>query len=170
MRRVYTVKIESKQSLKISDFVQMLTAFIFHMGYNLDVPLIEIRSLEEFEPSRISRLRRTRIEDLQPPRRKYISDLVYHYQRALSTDLPVLQFLSFYHIMEYFYDSVYNEDLLNSVRKKITDTGFSYKRDKDLKDLIEIIKRKLKFKEDTFAIREDEALELTLKNLWSWIV
>nr|MDO8081698.1 hypothetical protein [Candidatus Freyarchaeota archaeon] len=164
MPRLLTVKIRSQKSLDINHLTKLVNAFTFHIGYNLNISIIEVRFLDDFVRSeRISRLRRTRIEDLEPPRRIYTSDLVYYYKMAISTDSPISQYISFYHVAEHFFEAVYNEELLNLVKDKITSPDFSYKRKKDLKDLVSLIEKKLKFKEDNITYNEQEALYLTLK-------
>ena len=39
-------------------------------------------------------------------------------------------YISFYHIIEYYFDEVYQKKLLDDMREKITSPDFSYKNDK----------------------------------------
>ena len=124
-----------------------------------------MKSIDEFiSPIRIGFIRRANSEDIEPPRRQYINDLIYHYQKGISSESIDHQYLSFYHVFEHFFDNVYNEDLITRVRGEITKPGFSYKRNKDIEYLVKIIQIRVKLRNDEFQISsEQDALELTLK-------
>ena len=53
---------------------------------------------------------------------------------ALVSESPYLEYLSYYHVVEYFFDSIIDEDIIKKVKNKITMPDFSYKRDKDIKE------------------------------------
>lgn len=161
--RIYTLKIKSHEPMSISQFSKLAMAFLFNLSYNLDITVIEIRFLHEFSHYRFGRIRRSRPDEIEPPRRTYIPDLVYHYQMAISTDSIPIQFLSFYHVIEYFFYDIYHEELLNVIRAKITSPDFSYKRKRDLETLVKLISQKIKHKDDEVSYNEQEALYLTLK-------
>ena len=65
--------------------------------------------------------------------------------------------------MEYFYEEVYNEDILKSVQHIIQHPGFSAKRTKDIAKIVNLIKKKNRLNKEEFQGSELEALELTLK-------
>jgi hypothetical protein len=88
---------------------------------------------------------------------------VIYYQKGISSESIDHQFLSFYHVLEHFFEKIYNDDILNSVKSELTKPSFSYKRTKDLNSLIGLIQTRLKYRNDEFQINEPEALELTLK-------
>ena len=70
--------------------------------------------------------------------------------------------MSFYHILEHFFEKIYNEDLIKSVQDKLTAPSFSYKRPKDLNALVKTVQDKLRYKNEEFQINEPEALRLVL--------
>lgn len=161
--RFLTLKITSDKKQSPSQFSKLTHAFLFHIGYNLDVALVPQRLLEEIaRRGRITRMRRSRADEIDPPRRIYNEDLVQHYLLAVSTDNPVIEYLSYYHILEHFYEAVFNDDLLENIKTKITDPGFSYKRKKDIGQLINTIKRSLQIRSETITFSESEALRLCL--------
>lgn len=65
-------------------------------------------------------------------------------------------------IIEYFFERVFNEELITRVKNKITLPDFSYKRESDIKQLIEEIKKSLKVRRDDTTFSEEEALRLTI--------
>lgn len=138
-------------------------AFFFHMAYSLDMPLMPDRNLTELvRPARISGMRRARIADLVAPQRHYAADLVYHYQLGVSAESPMLEYISYYHVAEHWFESIYQDDLVEQVQLAITSPAFSYKRKKDLRDLIRKISRAVQLRDDQLVINELVALRLTL--------
>lgn len=109
-------------------------------------------------------MRRSRAEELDPPRRTYNEDLVSHYILAISTDSPTVQYLSFYHVLEHFFESVFNDDLVDQIKSALTQPGFSYKRKKDVSQLIATIKKNLQIRSETITFSEIDALRLSLAN------
>lgn len=161
--KLLTLKISTKKKTHTSAFTKLTHSFLFHLGYNLDIAIVPQRLLEELtRSSRITRMRRSRIDELDPPRRTYTETLVQHYLLAVSTDNPVIEYLSYYHILEHFFESVFNDDLLESIKSTITDPSFSYKRKNDIKSLVSSIKKSLQIKSETITFSEPEALRLCL--------
>jgi hypothetical protein len=139
-------------------------AFLFQLTYNLNVPIVESRYLDNLiRSNRIMSGRRSSIEDIDAPKRLYISDLTYHYQMGVATDSPSHEYLSYYHVAEHFFEEVYNDDMINSIRDKITQPDFSYRRKKDIQNLIREINKRLKIRNETVTFNEQEALRLTLE-------
>jgi len=161
--RIDTVRVSSTKVKSKVELERLCNSFLFQMSYNLNYTIVELRFLEEFfRSNRLLRLKRANLEEMEPPKRKYISDLIYHYQMALSAESPMLQFLSFYHIIEYFFERIYNEEMVNIVEREITSPHFSPKRDNDIKKLIKLISKKIKERGDSYSFNEQEALMLTL--------
>jgi hypothetical protein len=161
-----TLKIESSKFKSLNDFNNFCNSFLFQISYNLNMPILEVKTIDEvFSPRKLaySRIRGSKIEDIEVPKRKYSADLLYHYQMALSSESPFLKYISFYHILEHFFEKIYHDDLVESLQDKITRPDFSHKKEKDINELIKLISKKLKVKNDTYDINEQEALELTIK-------
>jgi hypothetical protein len=164
MRSLYTIKIRSTSVKTIQTYEELSNAFVFHLGFNLDLGIVELRYLDEYlRIDRISQVRNVEVDQLQPPKRKYIPDLIYHYQMGISTDSPLLQFVSFYHIIEHFFDNIYNDDMIKQIQIQITSPSFSPKNEQEVKKLIKFVSKKLKIRNDSFDINEQEALELSIK-------
>lgn len=162
--RLETISITSKNPLDLEEFEKLLYAFIFNLGYNLDYTIMPLRFMDEFvQPFRMGRIRRSRTGDIEAPKRTYSNELILHYQKGVSSESIDHQFLSFYHVLEHFYEKIYNDDILFRVKNELTKPNFSYKRSKDIKALIGLIQSRLKYKNEEFQINELEALELTLR-------
>ncbi len=79
----------------------------------------------------------------------------------MASDNPILQFLSFYHVIEHFFEEVYHDEIVSMIQREITKPDFSYRRTEDLKKLYARLKQKIT--EETSGRSELEALELTLR-------
>jgi hypothetical protein len=161
--RLITLKVISTSKQSLRRFLSATYSFLFHLAYNIDIALVPQRFFDEFSRrGRISRIRRSTTDELDPPRRTYNEDLVNHYVLAISTDSPTVQFLSHYHVLEHFFESVFNDDLIEQIKTSITQPGFSYKRKKDIGQLISTIKKSLQIRSETITFSEPEALRLSL--------
>ena len=162
--RYPTVKISTTARRTLAQFQTLITSFAFQLGYNLDLALVPQRSVIEFaRGARLASFRRANSESIDPPRREYLSDLVYHYQMGLSAENPFVAFLSYYHVAEHFFEKVFNDDLIDAIKDKITQPGFSYRRRKDVQGLIADVKKAFQFRSEYVTFNELEALTLTLK-------
>jgi hypothetical protein len=164
--RVNTLRIASKRTQTAEDWKDYANAFLFQVSYNFDMPILPDRDLRSVSQAAVRRslVRRSGRDDLDVPRRTYISDLIYHYQLGVfSAGIPMLQYISYYHVAEHWFESVYEDDLVHQVRRKITDPGFSYKRKRDISLLIKLISKAVQLRDDRLIIDELTALRLTLE-------
>jgi hypothetical protein len=161
--RTYTLKLNSTTKQSLRRYQTAINSFLFHLAYNLDLAYVPQRFFEEVSRrGRIRRMRRSTAEELDPPRRTYNEDLVNHYILGISTDNPTVQFLSYYHVLEHFFESVFSDDLIEQIKLSITQPGFSYKRKKDVGQLVNTIKKSLQIRSETITFSESEALRLSL--------
>jgi len=161
--RAYTASVVSKRNRTAAQLNDFFNAFLFHLAYNLDIAVVQATSLDEYwRRSRLARTRKSRPDEIAPPKRLYVVDLTYHYQLAAATESPVLAFLSLYHVAEHFFEAVFNEDLVGRIRERLTNPGFSQKRQRDVLQLVKEIQTRLRVRAETVTFSELEALRLTL--------
>lgn len=159
-----TLRVASQSPRPKAEWKQYADAFFFHVGYNLDLALTpDWNFSDRLRPARISSLRRSRPSDLDVPRRHYVADLVYHYQLGVSAESPMLEYLSYYHVAEHWFENIYQDDLVDQIQQAITSPDFSYRRKKDLRDLIRKISRAVQLRDEQLVINEQVALRLTLE-------
>ena len=166
--RINLIKIESDNDKKLEEFFDLLSSYIFTISYNYRDVFVPHKNILDLFPKRnLSNVVRNSSlrnkDDFDPPRRRYRNELVSHYQMALVSESPYLEYLSYYHVAEYFFDSIIDEDIIKKVKNKITMPDFSYKRDKDIKELIKLINKTTQIKNETTIYDELNALKLTLK-------
>ena len=161
--RLITLKINSDNKKIKTEFETLSYSFLFNLGYNTDISYLPSSSVESLTRRiRIGRLRRSKIEDIEPPKRRYENDLILFYQKGISSESVDLQYLSFYHVIEHFFEKIYNEELISSIKTELMKPSFSYKRNKDISELIGVVQDKLRYKNEEFQINEPEALRLVL--------
>ena len=126
MLRARTLTITSDLQRPSTGWKQYADAFFFHVGYNLDLPLMPDRNWAELlRPAKISGMRRSEHAELDAPRRHYVPDLVYHYQLGLSAESPMLEYISYYHVAEHWFENIYQDDLVEQIQLAITSPSFS---------------------------------------------
>ena len=158
------IKLDDENPNDRADYVGLCNSFCFLYAYNLGDSILPINSLEELTDKTIRRrIRRSSKDDMEPPRRKYLGELVYFYTRGISGESWDYQYLSYYHVLEYFFEKVYSDNMVAKMRQELTRPGFSYKRDKDLLAFERIMRKTFKDFSTASGVNEIEALILTLK-------
>lgn len=162
--RMLTLQITSTQQKRRTDLEKLADAFFFQLSYNCDEAILPQRYFDDLlRLGGLRRLRRASVDEIEAPKRTYISDLIHHYQLAIASENPALEYLSYYHVIEHFFEKIYREAQIEDVRELITKPEFSYKRDNDIKQLITRITSKQKVDADQIRYDELESLKLTLK-------
>ena len=138
-----TVHIETSIPKSREKLQKFAKSYLFNIAYNFDSVFKAVTDIEDLFPQRsiLTRRRHHNISDLMPPQLLYQEQLVEQYYMALTSEDPFVKFIGFYHIMEYFYEEVYNEDILKSVQHIIQHPGFSAKRTKDIAKIVDLIKK-----------------------------
>lgn len=162
--RMTTVSITSQNACTLHQLSSYSNSFLFQIAFNTDtvlVPQSELPSISN-KPRQHGHLRRKKIDNLDVPRRTYSEELTHHYLLALSSDSPIVAYLSYYHVIEHFYEEVFNEDLTNKIQEHITSPDFSYRSKDDIAALLKLVGKSYKVQRDEIVFSEDRALFLTL--------
>ncbi|MEU2954047.1 hypothetical protein [Streptomyces xanthochromogenes] len=157
--RFTTLRVSSTKAR--SDFEKLANSFLFHAAYNTDMAA-RIGLDPVFRAQAIQRVRRTQFDALEAPRKTYETDLVHHYLMGVAAEIPLLEYLAYYHIAEHYFVEVFNEDLVKQVRSSITDPSFSTRRDKDIQSIIRIVNKTQRQVKDEGGVNEQRSLKLVL--------
>lgn len=125
--RVYTLKISSTQSLPISKFREYATSFEFHFMYNQGTAISEYTDIRDMYSIGNSVFRFPRKKLDSPPQRIYNKDVIDYYTMAMESRDPFTMYISFYHIIEHYFDAIFRKKLTEEIKNKITHPDFSYK-------------------------------------------
>lgn len=169
MRISASLKIVSYESVTIDELKKHANSFLFNLSYNTGAVLKLVLNTSDlsYDRSRVIRNHRLPINEIETPKLFYNSELTEQYNLALSSNDSFIQFISYYHVMEYFFDEVYNGALISSVRDILQHPGFSYKKTKEISKIIDVVQRKIRVTREGFQGSELEALELTIKTFIS---
>lgn len=105
--RVYNINAESTaEAIRISD--ELIEGALFTLSYELGIPLM---LATDYPTSRLEHLENVRANnhkmiDMILPDSSFRHDLVRFYQAGIATPIAILQFLSFYQILEMFFQDV----------------------------------------------------------------
>lgn len=159
-RNPYSLIVSYKKDIDKSKLNDYINSFLFNFCYNYGYSFRIMNSLDELLNIRYRNKNSFyKSEELDAPRLLYKQDLTEQYHMAVSSEDPFVQFIGFYHIMEYFYEEIYKEGVVNNVKEILLDPGFSTKRKKDIMKLVDLINKK---RTESTVGSELEALELTL--------
>lgn len=61
--------------------------------------------------------------------------------------------------MEYYFEKVYNDDMIKSLQDKISSPRFSIKKEQGIKEIVRFVTKKVHDKNERYDINELEALE-----------
>ena len=164
IRLPFVVFVKSDSVMLKEELKKSMESFLFNIAYNFDYVLKPVTEIEDIFPKRIHKTqnRAKDPEELVAPQLLYNEELLEQYYMALTSDDPFVEFIAYYHIMEYFFERVYNEDICTKVKQQIQHPGFSVKRDKDIVKVVDMIKRMTKQSNENFQGSEIEALALTI--------
>lgn len=142
---------------------KMKTSFEFEFMYKTGNSLVEFLDILDMFP--INNGIRSTSNETQidtPPLRKYTEDVVDYYKQALASNDPYIKYISFYHVMEYFYDEVFKRKMVNDLKNKITHPDFSYKDDDKMYEIALFVKNRLRMNDETGQGNELESLKYVL--------
>ncbi|MCD7997693.1 MAG: hypothetical protein LUH21_10695 [Clostridiales bacterium] len=152
----------------LSSFRNYKTSFVFEFMYKSGIALVEFTDIVDmFHMNNSIRGRLDVTQISTPPLRKYTNDVVDYYKQALASNDPYIKFISFYHVMEYFFDEVFKRKLVTDLKDKITHPDFSYKNEDKIYDIALFVKNRLRMNDETGQGNELESLKYVLSEYLS---
>jgi len=153
---LYTVNIKSIKSRAREEYFKLANSFYYYVSFNHGIPIIPQKELANLKHGgRIAKIYPHKSNDETVIDNIYEPELVYHYQLAIASEYPTLEYLSYYHILEYFFKSVFLEKKSPPVTEKIKKLSNSEQQINDHSKEIDDPCKPLTFK-------EQKALELVL--------
>ena len=158
-----SLKIETNNVTRINVFRNYKTSFVFQFMYRSGLPLVEFTDIDDM--FHLNRAVREQVDFTQldtPPLREYTSDVVDYYKLALASTDPYIKYISFYHIMEYFYDEVFKKKMITDLRDRITHPDFVYKDDEKIYEIALFVKNRMRMDDKSGLGDERESLKYVL--------
>ena len=163
LRSLITLKIQCASMKTKVQFEQIFDSFRFQLANSFNDVVMPLNDLRDLCMPMVGRRITTSTSEFTAPKRVYVTELTNQYYMGLSSKLPFVQFISYYHVMEYYFEKVYNDDMIKSLQDKISSPRFSIKREQDIKEIVRFVTKKVHDKNERYDINELEALELVLR-------
>lgn len=137
---LYVVSISSKNKERSETFLELTYNFTYRCQYAFNIQIKPIESFDNYFFG-VKTIKRDGKSDFRKDLRLVPKDIIILYQRATNTNSAEMQFIFFYHILEfYFNDTVY-----------------------EIKKIMKSTKNLIKYSDLALKIQEQEKLRLTLK-------
>lgn len=160
-KNYYSLQIDTGTTLTLAKLQSYMYSFVYTYMYNMQTSLYPCFDIQTLLPQRNHSYRDREMVKFDYPKKIYNQELIAYYNEAIDSSILSHKYLSFYHILEYYYERIFSEDQIKKAREIIMDVAFSYKRDKDVVKLIKGIQAKTSDKE--FAVNEKTALKLLIQ-------
>ena len=157
--RMLTAKIVAPIECSISEFKKMLQSYLFNISYNNNMVFAVADLAEEHQPLRRNMRRNGQLF----PYKQYNSELVKYYYQGATTDIPFTQYLAFYHVAEFFFQTIAEQDAFQEIESFITRPSFSPYRKEDIRQFYNRVKRKMRDQREDGVWDEKTGLLLCLK-------
>lgn len=157
--RIQTVKINSPKVHTRSEFRHMLDSYLFNISYNHNITLSVAEFVAEERPFRNNARRSGQLF----PYRRYNPELVKYYHQAVATNIPFTQYLAFYHVAEFFFQSISEQDIFQEIENYITRPSFSPHKEGDLRGFYNMVRKKMREQREDGVWNEKTGLLLCLK-------
>lgn len=157
--RIHTAKITAPVECSLSAYKRMLQSYLFNIAYNSNI----VFSVSDFAEDRRPLRRNERREGQLFPYMQYNYELAQYYYQGVSTDIPFTQYLAFYHVAEFFFQTISEDEAFQEIEELITRPSFSPHRKDDIKVFYGRIKKTLRTQREDGVWDERIGLLLCLK-------
>lgn len=160
--RAYTLKVTSARPVSIKKLRDFAASFEFLVMYKQNVAFSEYTDIQDMYIIGSS-MRPYQREDIDtPPQRIFNADVLDYYTLAMESRDPFSMYISFYHVIEHYFDAVFKRKLTEEMRNRMTHPDFSYKSEEKLYELAKYVKKHLNSDDDSGKGNEFESLKYVL--------
>lgn len=156
--RFANLQIEIPKAVPSAEINALIKSYLFNISFNHGLLFKIVEENEE----RIRHIRNRREGQLFPFK-LYKNELITYYNQGLTSDMPMAQYLAFYHVIEFFFASISEQDMVQKIKATITAPSFSPLRNRDIKDLFKLFKKINKVQKEDGVWDEKNALRLCLQ-------
>lgn len=159
--RICTAEIETGRNISLSRARTLIQSYLFNIAFNYNM----VADIADFSipERRLLPSNRPNGEKGQIfPYKLYNSEIVKYYYQGIATDIPFAQYLAFYHVIEFFFQSVSERELLQEISQIITSPSFSPLKKESLRAFYKKIRKKVNEQKEDGTWNEKNALRLCL--------
>lgn len=159
--QICTTILTSSKNLNNNQAKSLVQSYLFNIAFNYSLA-IDIASLSTKERHLLLIGRKNGDDGQIFPYKQYNAEIIKYYYQGLSTDIPFAQYLAFYHVIEFYFQSITERDIFDEITNTITSPDFSpYKRE-SLRAFYKKIKKKVNEQKEDGIGNEKNALKLCL--------
>lgn len=160
--RAYCLRIETTRPRTKVQLRKIASSFEFHYMYKRGIPMSEYTDIWDIYSMGRPGVRFVRTEVDTPPHRFYNDDVLDYYTMALESRDPFTAYISFYHVVEHYFDAVYRKKLTEEIKNKLTRPDFSYKNEEKIYELAKFIRKHMSSDDKSGKGDEFESLKYVL--------
>ena len=158
-----TIQVNAKTPKTTTELKNISIAFEFELMYKYSNYIFESQSIVDlFHLNDSDNFKSLKEDDIVAPKRNYNTKVISYYSMALESFDPFTRYISFYHVIEHYFDAVFRKNLTNQIKEKITHPGFSYKDEEQLYELAKHIRKHMSDDEKSGKGNEFESLKYVL--------
>lgn len=160
--RINTIRIKSIYENNLISFKKYCSSFEYLYMYKTRFSIFKISNLSDIYERNGGG--RARISELsEPPRRLVNEETLEYYSMGVDADDPFTKYISFYHVLEYYFDEAYKNKLICEMKNKLTEPSFSYKSEKKIYELAVWIGNRIKVDVEDGRGNELDSLKYVLE-------
>lgn len=118
---IRTMKIAYEKELTFNEFVKHSNAYRFWLNYYFQPQVITRFKFVEKQINLMTYRKKVNLNHNRIPQKFYNEEILHYYEQGLLSDDPVFSYISFYHILEYFYENVNVENLIDNLENHKTE-------------------------------------------------
>lgn len=161
--RFRTIQVNSIIPKNHTELKNYSIAFEFELMYKYSNYFFESQSIVDlFHLNDSDNLTSSTEDEIVSPKRIYNTKVISYYSMALESFDPFTKYISFYHVIEHYFDAVFRKKLTIQIKEKITHPGFSYKDEEQLYELAKHIRKHMSDDEKSGKGNEFESLKYVL--------
>ena len=160
--KAITLKISSASPISEKRLSDCAISFEFLIMYKKSIPISEYTDIQDMYSIGNSVLHYTREEVDSPPQRIYNAEVLDYYTMAMESRDPFTMYISFYHIIEHYFDAVFRKKLTEEIKDRMTRPDFSYKSEEKIYELAKYIKKHMSSDDESGKGNESESLKYVL--------
>lgn len=155
----FTIKITTINKMSLLKLEKIAKSFLFQMVIDNNTPCAYYSNIFEiFSTNKYFEEDNIPIKHLSAtPKQIYREHIIDYYSLALSSNEPFSQYLSYYHVLEYFFDEVFDKKIFDDFKENIQNNSDFITNENKQKEIIK------KLKKDIRNNNELKCLELVLR-------
>ena len=157
--RCFTVKVKTNKEFSIKQVKKYVNSYLFNVAYMSNSVFILKKDMFEDKGYR----HRSKRTGQLFPYKHYNQELLKYYYQGTSASVPFSQYLAYYHVAEFYFQSISEQDAYMEIKEFITRPSFSPHSMEEVKAFYEKIKKKMRSQREDGVWDEKTGLLLTLK-------